>query len=73
MLHCGEIAVSYAKLNAELLPKYLDTSAYRVANGGVEETTRLLELLWDHSVFLAVLLNIHLIFHHRSLSREVQE
>ncbi len=33
---------------AELVPKYLDTDAYAVVNGGVPETTALLNLRWDH-------------------------
>lgn len=45
----SELVPSYARLIAELLPKYLDTTAYRVVNGGVEETTKLLSLQWDHS------------------------
>ncbi|KAJ7211752.1 aldehyde dehydrogenase [Mycena pura] len=39
--HCGEAL-------AELIPKYLDTRAYRVVLGSVPETTALLELQWDH-------------------------
>lgn len=44
----SEIAPAYAQLLAELMPKYLDPEAYRVVNGGVMETTKLLELQWDH-------------------------
>lgn len=48
----SELAPAYAKLIAELLPKYLDQSAYRVVNGAVEETTRLLEFPWDHIFYI---------------------
>ncbi|KAG6330829.1 hypothetical protein ID866_8261, partial [Astraeus odoratus] len=44
----SEAVPHFSKLIAELLPKYLDTSAYRVVNGAVPETTKLLELQWDH-------------------------
>ena len=51
VLKSSEVAPAYAKLIAELVPKCLDTSAYRVVNGSVKETTKLLELSWDHSTF----------------------
>jgi len=38
----------FSQLIADLLPKYLDPSAYRVANGAVQEVTKLLEFQWDH-------------------------
>ncbi|TFK50665.1 aldehyde dehydrogenase [Heliocybe sulcata] len=44
----SEVAPAYAALIAELIPKYLDPTAYAVVNGGVAETTKLLELQWDH-------------------------
>ncbi|TFY54872.1 hypothetical protein EVG20_g9533, partial [Dentipellis fragilis] len=44
----SEISSHYSQLLAELFPKYLDPSAYRVINGGVEETTEVLKLKWDH-------------------------
>ncbi|KAK7014195.1 aldehyde dehydrogenase [Favolaschia claudopus] len=40
-----------AQLLAELFPKYLDQSAYRIVNGAAAETTALLDLKWDH-IFL---------------------
>jgi aldehyde dehydrogenase (NAD+)/aldehyde dehydrogenase (NAD(P)+) len=36
---------------AELVHKYLDNDLVRVVNGGVPETTKLLELKWDHSTW----------------------
>jgi aldehyde dehydrogenase (NAD+) len=36
---------------ADLLPKYLDRKAYAVINGGVPQTTRLLEQKFDHILY----------------------
>ncbi|KAJ7263482.1 aldehyde dehydrogenase [Mycena rebaudengoi] len=44
----SEVASHYAELLAELFPKYMDQNAYRVILGGVPETTKVLELQWDH-------------------------
>ncbi|KAH9902373.1 aldehyde dehydrogenase [Cubamyces lactineus] len=40
-----------SQLLAELLPQYLDPELYHFVNGGVPETTRLLELQWDHILY----------------------
>ena len=40
-----------AALLASLLPRYLDTQAYGVVLGAVEETTTLLDLQWGHIFF----------------------
>ncbi|KAF9228241.1 aldehyde dehydrogenase [Gyrodon lividus] len=48
VLKPSEAVPHFAQLIAELVPKYLDTSAYRVVNGSVSEVTKLLELQWDH-------------------------
>ncbi|XP_006455963.1 hypothetical protein AGABI2DRAFT_195248 [Agaricus bisporus var. bisporus H97] len=48
VIKTSEIAPHYSSLLAQLLPKYLDTDAYRVVEGAVPEITRLLELQWDH-------------------------
>jgi aldehyde dehydrogenase (NAD+) len=45
----SEVAAHYANVLAELVPKYLDPSAFRVVLGAVSETTKLLELKWNHS------------------------
>ena len=37
---------------AELFLKYLDPDAFVVINGAETETTRLLELKWDHILFV---------------------
>ena len=45
----SEHSPAASKLLSELIPDYLDQSAYRVVLGGVEEATTLLELQWDFS------------------------
>lgn len=47
----SELAPASAKLMEELIPKYLDTSSYFVVNGGVKETTKLLENRFDYIFF----------------------
>lgn len=44
----SEIAPATTALIANLALKYLDSSAVKVINGGIEETTELLKLQWDH-------------------------
>ncbi|KZT21750.1 aldehyde dehydrogenase [Neolentinus lepideus HHB14362 ss-1] len=44
----SELVPAFSALLAELIPKYLDPEAYAVVNGGIAETTKLLELQWDH-------------------------
>ncbi|CAG8574884.1 5957_t:CDS:2 [Paraglomus brasilianum] len=44
----SEIASHTAVLLDELLPKYLDQSAYRIVHGGPEETAILLKCKFDH-------------------------
>lgn len=46
----SEVAPKHAALLSELLPKYLDSSAFRVVMGGVPETTKLLEMQHSTSV-----------------------
>ena len=48
MVKPSEAAPHFSQLLADLLPKYLDPSAYRVVNGAVQESAKLLELQWDH-------------------------
>ncbi|KAF8922502.1 aldehyde dehydrogenase [Mucidula mucida] len=45
----SEISPHFSDVMAGLLPQYLDSRAFRVVLGAVPETTRLLELKWDHS------------------------
>lgn len=44
----AEQAPSIARAFTELIPKYLDTTAFKVVNGAIDETTELLRLRWDH-------------------------
>ncbi|KAK7051314.1 Hexadecenal dehydrogenase [Paramarasmius palmivorus] len=48
VLKPSEVASHVSDTLAEYIPKYLDTNAYQVVTGGVPETTKLLELKWDH-------------------------
>jgi len=51
VLKPSEICPATSSVLADLFPKYLDQSAYRVINGGVPEVTYLLKLKWDHSAY----------------------
>ncbi|KAK7050260.1 aldehyde dehydrogenase, partial [Favolaschia claudopus] len=48
VLKPSEISPHYSALLATLTPRYLDSKAFRIVLGGVPETTKLLELQWDH-------------------------
>jgi len=39
------------RLGTRVLPKYLDAKAYKIVNGAVPETTKLLELKFDHILY----------------------
>ncbi|GJN28682.1 hypothetical protein PR202_gb16839 [Eleusine coracana subsp. coracana] len=47
VLKPSEIAPATSSLFAKLLPEYVDNSCIKVVEGGVEETTALLEQKWD--------------------------
>ncbi|KAJ7141582.1 Aldehyde/histidinol dehydrogenase [Mycena filopes] len=47
----SEFTPNCAQLLADLFPKYLDQTAYRIVNGAAGETAALLELKWDHLFF----------------------
>lgn len=49
VIKTSEVAPHFAELLLDLLPKYLDSSAYRVITGSVPEITALLDLQWDMS------------------------
>ncbi|KZT12290.1 aldehyde dehydrogenase [Laetiporus sulphureus 93-53] len=51
MLKPSELSEATAALLTELLPKYLDPELYRVVNGAVPETTKILELPFDHILY----------------------
>ncbi|KAI8138040.1 Aldehyde/histidinol dehydrogenase [Fennellomyces sp. T-0311] len=48
ILKLSETSVHTSALITLLFPKYMDSSCYRVINGGVPETTKLLEYHFDH-------------------------
>lgn len=48
VLKPSEIAPHTSAVIAKWIPKYLDTKAVQVVEGGVPETTALLEQKWDH-------------------------
>ncbi|KAF8958145.1 NAD-aldehyde dehydrogenase [Flammula alnicola] len=47
----SESTPATSALMTELLEKYLDKDVVRVVNGAIPETTKLLELQWDHSAY----------------------
>ncbi|KAF8519640.1 NAD-aldehyde dehydrogenase [Hysterangium stoloniferum] len=47
----SELTPATSQLITDLFPKYLDQDLYRVVNGAVEETTKLLSLKWDHILY----------------------
>ncbi|KAH9840961.1 NAD-dependent aldehyde dehydrogenase [Rhodofomes roseus] len=51
MLKPSELCPASASLLAELIPKYLDPELVRVVNGGVPETTKILELRFNHILY----------------------
>ncbi|KAH9840998.1 aldehyde dehydrogenase [Rhodofomes roseus] len=48
LLKPSEGAPACSSLLAELFPKYMDQDFFRVVNGAIPETSKLLELQWDH-------------------------
>jgi aldehyde dehydrogenase (NAD+) len=48
VLKPSELTPRVSRLIADLVPRYLDRSAFRVVEGGVEETTALLRERFDH-------------------------
>lgn len=51
ILKPSELAPSSAMALASLLPKYLHAKAFKIVNGGVAETTKLLEEKFDHILY----------------------
>lgn len=47
----SEVAAATAEVIARIVPEYLDRNAFSVVQGGVPETTALLEQEWDHIFF----------------------
>ncbi|KAG1810461.1 aldehyde dehydrogenase [Suillus plorans] len=48
VLKPSELVPTFSQLLDEIVPKYFDPNVYRVVNGAVPETSKLLELQWDH-------------------------
>lgn len=48
VLKPSELAPESSRVIAELVPRYLDPDAVQVVEGGVDETTYLLQQRWDH-------------------------
>jgi len=48
VLKPSELVPTFSQLLADIVPKYLDSNAFRIVNGYVPETTKLLDLQWDH-------------------------
>ncbi|KAJ7137790.1 NAD-dependent aldehyde dehydrogenase [Mycena epipterygia] len=51
VLKPSELCPVFASLLTELIAKYLDPSLIRVVNGAIPETTKLLDLPWDHILY----------------------
>ncbi|TFK95423.1 NAD-aldehyde dehydrogenase [Pterulicium gracile] len=51
LLKASEQTPASSSLMAQMLHKYLDPDVIRVVNGAVPETTKLLELRWDHILY----------------------
>ncbi|KAI0777351.1 aldehyde dehydrogenase [Trametes elegans] len=51
VLKPSELVPVFTQLLADLVPKYLDPTAYAVVKGGVPETTHVLDLRWDHILY----------------------
>jgi len=56
VLKPSEITPTVSSILADLLPKYLDTDAIRVVEGGVPITTALLAQKWDKIFYTGILL-----------------
>ncbi|MEI2715063.1 MAG: aldehyde dehydrogenase family protein [Nocardioides sp.] len=48
VLKPSELAPGSSRIVAELIPRYLDPEAVQVVEGGIDETTYLLDQRWDH-------------------------
>ncbi|TFY68960.1 hypothetical protein EVJ58_g700 [Rhodofomes roseus] len=47
----SELSPAMAALLTELVPRYLDPELYQIVNGGIPETTKILELPFDHILY----------------------
>ncbi|KAG8945726.1 hypothetical protein FRC04_000585 [Tulasnella sp. 424] len=51
VIKMSEQTPSISNLVTELFPKYMDQDLFQIYNGGIPETSKILELQWDHIVF----------------------
>ncbi|KAH9916496.1 aldehyde dehydrogenase [Amylocystis lapponica] len=51
LLKPSELNTQISTLLAELIPKYLDPEMFAVVNGGIPQTTKILDLQWDHILY----------------------
>jgi aldehyde dehydrogenase (NAD+) len=51
VLKPSEVTVHTSRALATILPRYLDQDAFAVVEGGIPETTELLEQRWDHILY----------------------
>ncbi|KZP08657.1 ALDH-like protein [Athelia psychrophila] len=49
LLKPSELTSAVSQLLADLVPKYIDADVFRVVNGAIPETSKILELQWDHT------------------------
>jgi len=59
VLKPSEVAPATSSLLADLLPRYVDASCVRVVQGGIPETTALLELKWDKIFYTGRIRSLH--------------
>lgn len=57
MLKPSELAPAVSALLAKYIPLYVDSSAVKVVEGGIPETTELLEQKWDKIFYTGMYLN----------------
>jgi len=51
VIKLSELTPATSALLGRLVPQYLNPDVVRIVNGGVEVTTKILELQWDHILF----------------------
>ena len=56
----SELCPTVSNALADLFPKYLDPDLYRVVNGGIPETTKVLTLVLFSSNHSSLIVGIHL-------------
>lgn len=51
VLKPSEVSPAVSALMTEVVSQYVDKDVFRVVNGAIPESTKLLELQWDHSAY----------------------